>query len=202
MIDQTIEPIVTALCQEKKGDIIRSVRPMPYTIDNFKQFWEKIKPFSKVYSKEVTENLGNFINLFIQYDPKTGVLNSDSLLWVIDDFVGIYYITNMYGTDDALVHYSFFDRTHHGRYDLTIKMLNYVFNTYGFHRLSVEVPLYASEYSFKFIESLGFHPEGRKRKGTKFNGEWYDVKMFGIFKEEVGVPFVREYKNNTSQVAG
>jgi RimJ/RimL family protein N-acetyltransferase len=201
MIDTTIEPIVTALCKEKKGDVIRSVRPMPYTIENFRQFWENSKQFKKIYSKEVTENFGNFINLFIQYDPKTGVLNSDSLLWVIDDFVGMYYLTNMYGTDDALVHYTFFDRTHHGRYDLTIKMLNYVFNTYNFHRLSVEVPLYASEYNFKFIESLGFHPEGRKRKYTKWNGDWFDVKMFGIFKEEVGVPFVREYKN-TSQVAG
>jgi RimJ/RimL family protein N-acetyltransferase len=202
MIDETIEPIVTALCNEKKGDIIRSVRPMPYTIENFAQFWEKARQFKNIFSKEITENFGNFVNLFIHYNPKTGLVSSDCLLWVIDDFVGMYYITNIYETDEALVHYTFFDRTHHGRYDLTIKMLNHVFDTYGFHRLSVEIPLYASDYSFKFIESLGFHPEGRRRKSTRFNGEWFDVKLFGIFKEEVGVPYVREYKNNTNQAAG
>jgi RimJ/RimL family protein N-acetyltransferase len=200
MIDTTIEPIVTALCKERKGEVIRSVRPMPYDIENFKQFWEKARQFKNIFSKEINDNFGSFVNLFIQYDPRTGVLNSDSLLWVIDDFVGMYYITNMYGTDDALVHYTFFDRKHHGRYDLTIKMLHYVFDTYKFHRLSVEVPLYASDYNFLFIESLGFKPEGRKRKYTKWNGDWFDVKMFGIFKEEVGIPFVREHKNSNQAV--
>jgi RimJ/RimL family protein N-acetyltransferase len=200
MIDTTIEPIVTAVCSEKKGEVIRSVRPMLYTIENFIEFWEKAKQFKNIFSKEINDDFGKFINLFVKYDPKTGMLTSDCLLWVIDDFVGVYYITNMYGTQDALVHYTFFDRTHHGRYDLTVKMLHYVFDTYNFHRLSVEIPLYASEYSFKFIESLGFHPEGRRRKAIHFNGDWFDVKEFGILKEEVGIPFVRDSKNSNQAV--
>jgi RimJ/RimL family protein N-acetyltransferase len=201
MIDPTIEPIVTSVCKEKKGEVIRSVRPIPYTIENFMEFWENAKQFKNIFSREVTDNFGKFMNNFIKYDPMTGVLTSDCLLWVIDDFVGVYYLTNMYGTDDALVHYTFFDRTHHGRYELTTKMLNYVFDTYGFHRLSVEIPLYASDYSFKFIESLGFKPEGRKRKCIQHNGDWFDVKLFGIFKEDVGVPYVREYKDTPSNQA-
>jgi RimJ/RimL family protein N-acetyltransferase len=201
MIEERIEPIVTAVCKEKKGDVIRSVRPMPYTIENFSEFWDKARQFKNIFSKEITDNFGAFIENFIHFDPRTNMVTSDCLLWVIDDFVGVYYLTNMYKNEDALVHYTFFDRTHHGRYDLTIKMLNYVFQTYGYHRLSVEIPLYASDYSFKFIESLGFKPEGRKRKSIQHNGDWFDVKLFGIFPEDVGIPFVREKENSSREIS-
>lgn len=163
------------------------------SLENLRIFWEKARKFKTIFGKDIGDNFENFVSLFVQLED--GRVSSDSLMWVIDDFVGVYYMTNIYAPDDALLHYTFFDRKHHGRYDLTVKMLDYVFKRYQFRRLSVEIPMYATEHSFYFIESLGFRQEGRKRDATTKDGERFDVKLFGILPEEVGKP-VNIYKDS------
>ena len=181
------EPIFTVACEEGKDIVLRSVYPMDFSVENLRKFWEKSRQFKTLFSHEIGDDFNKFVNLFVQVDE--GRLTSDSLLWVVDDFVGVFYLTNIYDTDDALVHYTFFDRRHKGRHKLTQEMAKYLFDKYKFHRLSVEVPLYASEHTFNFIMQLGFRPEGRRRKSAKFNGEYFDVRLFGILPDEVGKPF-------------
>jgi RimJ/RimL family protein N-acetyltransferase len=180
------DSILTCICQEKDGPHLRNVYPMELSLENLKVFWEKAKKFKTIFGKDVGDNFDAFVKLFIDYED--GKVTSDCLMWVIDDFVGVYYMSNIFPSDDALLHYTFFDRKHHGRYDITVKMLNYVFSRYRFRRLSVEIPMYATEHSFYFIESLGFRQEGRKRDAIIKDGEQFDVKLFGILPEEVGKP--------------
>ena len=65
-------------------------------------------------------------------------------------------------------------------------MLKYVFNRYEFNRLSVEIPMFVTEHTFKFVERIGFRVEGRKRKAASYSGELFDVKIFGLLRSDIG----------------
>lgn len=177
------EPILVATCVEPDGTFERSVYPMMLTPETLKTFWEKSKQFKYLFDNNVNGDFKKFCELFL-YDGPNGELQSNGLFWVVDDFVGVFYMTHIVPGSDAKVHYTFFDRRHRGRRDLAMEMIKYVFRKYNFRRLSVEIPLYATEHAFKFIDSLGFRKEGRRRKAIWHNDDWFDVALFGILKEE------------------
>lgn len=177
-----LAPVVSAVCEEPKGDVVRYVRPMLLTIDNLREFWNHARKFRVLFADEIDGDFKKFLNVFLSRDESG--LQLHGLIWVIDDFKGVFYmnrITNI----DASVHYSFFDGRHTGREHLTRSMIQYVFNTYGFRRLNTEIPLYAKRNVFGFVSSLGFRKEGRRRSCRKYKGEWFDEALFGILKDEV-----------------
>lgn len=174
-------PVLTVECNEPKGVVTRNVYPMALTIDNLKTFWEKASKFRTLFTEEVNGDFKKFLELFISQDGE--LYRVHGLFWVVDDFVGVYYMTNI--TDiDAKVHYTFLDRRHTGREVMTRMMLKYAFDKYKFRRLSTEVPLYVGEAVFGFVNALGFKKEGRKRKCVLYKNEWFDVALFGLLKEE------------------
>ncbi len=107
------------------------------------------------------------------------------MVWVVDDFTGVFYVTDIRDTDDALVHYTFFDRKHNGRLHFVKGMLKYVFEKFKFERLSAEIPNYATPQVRRFAEQLGFIYEGKRRKATTYKGDRFDVNLYGILKTEV-----------------
>lgn len=175
--------VVTELCCEPEGDFIRSVRPMQLTQENLRIFWEKSRQFPTIFSQEVNSDFKKFCELFLSVTD-AGRLRSHGLFWVIDDFVGVYYMTNITEID-AQVHYTFFDRRHKGRENLTRAMLKHVFDTYGFRRLTVEVPMYVLKHTFGFVYALGFKREGRRRKCAFYKDDWFDATTFGILRSEL-----------------
>ncbi len=179
-------PVLSVLCHEPEGNIVRNVRFMTLDPDNIKRFWTESSKFKTLFSSSV-QSFEEFMNLIIDggYDGMTPT--SKGLFWVVDDFVGMFYMTRIEVGKDALVHYSFFDRRHKGRYELVYEMLKYVFQRYQFNRLSVEVPLYAYKNTSQFVERIGFKKEGRKRKASMYDGELFDVSLFGILRSEIGV---------------
>ncbi|KKL84403.1 hypothetical protein LCGC14_1965110, partial [marine sediment metagenome] len=56
---------------------------------------------------------------------------------------------------------------------------------YGFHRLTVQVPVYIKPNVIRFIRNLGFVSEGRLRGLVKYHDKWFDVFSFSIFKDEL-----------------
>lgn len=176
------EAVVSAYCAEPEGTFLRHVYPMLLTHENIQKFWEKSRQFRTLFATEVNKDYKKFAELFISVDP-SGIARSHGLFWVIDDFVGVFYMTRITEVD-AQVHYTFFDRRHKGREALTKQMLKYVFNTYGFRRLSVEIPMYVSKHTFGFTYALGFKKEGVKRKCVYYKDDWFDVTCFGILREE------------------
>lgn len=177
------EPALKWVCDEPEGPVERSVYPMQLTPDNLKIFWEKSKAFKYIFDNSVNGDFKKFCELFLYAGPN-GELCSNGLFWIVDDFLGIYYMTRIVPGVDAEVHYTFFDRRHRGRVGLSKEMIRYVFMKYNFRRLSVEIPLYATKHAFDFITQLGFKKEGRKRKAIWHNDDWFDVALFGILKEE------------------
>jgi len=174
--------VVSALCEEPEGNVVRYVRPMDLTRENLLTFWEKSRQFRTLFTDEVNGDFKKFCELFISTDGDHA--RAHGLFWVIDDFVGVFYMTRITEVD-ASVHYTFFDRRHKGREQLTRLMLKYVFEEYGFQRLSVEIPMYASKHTFGFTYAIGFKKEGRKRKCSFYQHQWFDSTCFGILREEV-----------------
>lgn len=174
--------IVTAVCQEPEGDFVRSVRPLRLTPENLRKFWERAREFPTLFTENINNDFRKFCELFISEED--GKFKTHGLFWVIDDFVGMYYMTDI-SEIDAQVHYSFFDRRHKGREDLTFAMIKYIFDVYGLRRMSVKIPLYVSKNTFGFTYALGFKKEGRIRKCVQYKGDWFDATIFGILREEV-----------------
>lgn len=176
------QPIVTALCHEPEGDIIRSVYPMPLSRGNIMDFWERAKNYRTLFNDEITGDFKRFCELFISQEEAG--LKAHGLIWRIDDLVGVYYMTHIYPFD-AQVHFVFFDRRYKGRENITRRVLAWAFEHYGFRRLSAEIPMYSSQHTFGFAYRVGFRSEGRKRKAIHYKGDWFDVGLYGILREEI-----------------
>jgi hypothetical protein len=181
MLDLHEAPVVTALCKEPEGDIIRKVSPMQLTPSNLKTFWEKSKPFRTLFTDEINGDYKKFLELFLSMDGDN--IRAHGLFWVVDDFVGIFYMTHI-TTLDAQCHFTFFDRRLKGREQMAKEIIRYVFKTFGFRRMNVEIPKYASKHTFGFTLSLGFVKEGEKRKAAHYKDDWFDVVCFGLLREE------------------
>jgi RimJ/RimL family protein N-acetyltransferase len=176
-----MKKILSCICDEPKGSIERSVYLMEMSRENIHILWEKCSQFPILFTSPVG-SFEQFVNRFLYREE--GEFLPRGLVWVLDDFVGIYHLTNIIPGEDALVHYSFFDKRHKGRELISLLMLQYAFNEFSFQRLSVEIPTYAKEFSFNFIKSLGFKEEGVRRNSAWYQDKWFPKMLFGILRDE------------------
>lgn len=185
-INETIQfddtPIVSVNCPERRGGIIREVRKMYFTPENLNKFWAQSRKYPTLFNEEFGGDFKKFAEIFLTQVGNSVTLNG--LFWVIDDFVGVYYLTHIVPELDAQVHYSFFDGRQNGREELTKEMLSYVFNRYNFHRLTARIPCFAHDTTFRFVERVGFKYEGTTREGAFYKNQRFNVKQFGLLKEE------------------
>lgn len=178
-----VAPIMSVECNEKRGDVMRHVYPVALSVDNLKAMWHQFSKFRTVLGEEVDGDFWKFVSLFVDLEEGKEA-KARGLYWRVDDFVGMFYVTDIDIGQDALLHYTFFDRVLKGRTELIVRMLDYIFKRYGFHRVTVEIPAFASPYTLVAAERIGFVKEGRKRHCRKFDGDYFDVHSFGMLKEE------------------
>lgn len=172
------------MCHEPHNvNVIRNVRLMEYTRENFETFFEKAKKYRTLLHKEIGEDREKFLQLFIRQGAAG--IEPTGVFYVIDDFVGVYYATKIIKGEDASVHYTFLDGRHKGREDLTREMIKYLFKIADLNRITADMPAYLPEACFKFVERVGFTREGRKRQAVLYKGAWFDIKIYGILKEEL-----------------
>lgn len=177
------------IVQVKIDDRTYTIRRMILTPSTLRTFWEKSRTFKTLFNVEVREDFRKFLEIFLSDGPN-GV-QANGLFWVVDDFLGVLYMTDMVPGVDAKCHFSFFDKRIRGREPLIKAMLKHVFELYDFHRLTVEVALYINSHKsalMQFVENCGFKHEGRKRSAVFNEGKWWDVNIFGILKDEVCNP--------------
>lgn len=158
---------------------------MPMSRENLQRLWESAKKYPILFGQEISENFDRFLEVFFT-QSKNGDINVRGILWIVDNFIGAFYLTDITDTE-ATIHYSFFDGRVRGRIDLGKEAIKYVFNHFGFQRLNAEVPDYASGATFNFIQLLGFKKEGVKRKAVKYHRDpdkWFDLTLFGILNTE------------------
>lgn len=178
-------PILSVRCDEPKGAVERHVFPLELTRENLDIFWAKARVYPTLFSAEIKEDFSKFLNVFLA-DDGYGKLSSRGLLWKVDDFVGVFYLTDIIPENDALAHFTFFDGRLRGRDEIVRDMIKYIFNRYKFRRLSAQVPLFAVPATQFFTEKIvGFKREGRKRQSSSYNGTWFDTMHYGLLAEEV-----------------
>lgn len=182
------EAIFQVECDEPDGKITRTVYPLEFTPENIQRFWDCAKQFPSLYGREILSDTEAFTQIFMRTNAR-GEFELNGLLWVVDDFVGVFYLSDIVVDRDtpvdALVHYTFFDKRHKGRKPLVKQMIRHVFDKYKFQRLSAEVPLYTKEHTRHFIIDLGFHYEGKKLKSAQYKNDWFDTNLYGILREGV-----------------
>lgn len=175
--------LFTALCKEPEGTFIRNVYPFTFTIPNLQLLWSKVSQFPTLMGKEI-HNLEEMVNFFV-FEKENRDPEGKGLCVVVDNFIGIFWLTDIEWPRQASIHYTFFDRRHKGRIELCKKAILYVFERYKFHRLYTTVPLYASP-ALNFIEKIGFIKDGRLRSNTFFKNDWHDSNIYSILESEIG----------------
>ena len=168
------------LCKEPEGEILREVWKFSFTKENTLRLYEAASKFPVLFGRPLN-GLEDFTSFFITQNLY-GDVEPQGLLWVVDDFTGMFYL-NEISDIEATVHYSFFDRRHKGREPLVRAMLKKVFYDYNFVRLNAYIPAQAGMGPRLFVERCGFKIEGRKRQASWWKDRWFDVHLYGILKE-------------------
>lgn len=176
------DAVLSVECIEPEGVIVRQVYRMVLTPKNLHTFWLKARKFVTLFNEEVRGDFHKFLEVFLQ-EGVNGI-ESRGIFWVIDDFVGIMYLTEIDAGNDAICHYAFFDGRHKGRHNLIRAMILYVMERYNFHRLTAEAPLFFKPSAMLFAEQVGFIKEGRKRLSRRFDSKWFDVNIYGLLQED------------------
>ncbi len=185
------EILLSVTCPEPEGSRVRHVRSLVLSRENLIRLYESYKGFRNVMNVEHRNDFNKFASLFLEQDNDK--IKPRGLIWVIDDFVGVFYLTDItinpgskHPITDAVAHYIFFDRRHKGRELLVKAMIKYVFEQLHLRRITVKLPLYATEGTFTFVEkALGFKKEGRIRRALWFDDKWFDVNVYGLLAEEI-----------------
>lgn len=175
--------ILSCDCHEPEGIVTRSIYSLELTQPNLMKFWEASRKYPTLFSSAVNDDFNKFCNLFLYVKPD-GSFGSNGLFYVVDDFVGVYYLTDIMSSGDATAHYTFFDRRHRGRVDITKALMKYVFNEYHFNRLTTVVPTFAKRQTHKFVERIGFSKEGQKRNAAYYAGRLFDEMHYGLLRNE------------------
>ena len=179
--NQSDNILFSAICREKRGTFERVARALPFDKVTLAKIVEKARTHPTLMGTEIntTEDIWR---VFI--DDSQTELASKGLLAVVDDFTGIFWLTDIQYPQHASVHYTFFDGVQRGREALCKEALKYIFNTYKFDFLWTTVPLWAKHPLF-FVERIGFQKIKREPKKASFFGELYDVNIYEIRPENL-----------------
>jgi hypothetical protein len=206
------EPILKFKYIEKGVEVERSIYPLRFTMDNLNKLWLAAKKYKSIFGYEHNGDFWKFVAYFVNLEDDKPA-QAKGLFWVVDDFIGLFFLTDIIPELDASVHFTFFDGGVRRRHPLVMAALDYGFKKYGLKRFSTEVPLYVTSNilkdkngkpirdangkmkqdfnPFKAVENLGFVKEGRKRQMRLYNGKYFDVNMYGLLRED----FYARYKD-------
>lgn len=176
--------VLSQMCHEPEGDFERSLSLMPLSVENLNTFWEKAKIHRTLFNEEIRGSFKEFLKVFIS-ENAAGEIEPNGLFWVLDDFAGVYYLSKIVPGRDAQAHVNMLDGRFKGREEVSKRLLRHAFQTYGFQRLTVHVPVYIKPNVIRFIRRLGFVSEGRIRAAVPLHGKWFDVFAFGILENEI-----------------
>jgi RimJ/RimL family protein N-acetyltransferase len=183
-----MEPLLIVSCEEKNKIVERKVYPFVATKENIFTFWEQASKYPYIFGMKNNGSIEDFLNIFFSEDDR-GFWRTEHLFYVVDDFVGVLALTNIYYPYDALMHFTFFDGRLRGRETIIRGMIEYVFDKYKFNRLSAEIPCVVRDEKSslpKFVsERVGLILEGKKRKAMEFKDSLCDVLMYGITQEDI-----------------
>jgi RimJ/RimL family protein N-acetyltransferase len=158
------------------------MRKGDYSFDTLKLIWEKVQEFDTLFDDFYEKDFAKFVDAFVRQDA-AGDFVATGLLWTVDD-VGIFRLTDMVPLQSAHAHFLFWDRRFRGREGLIRAGLKHVFDKYKFHRIKVEVPMYAHK-TLVAVERIGFKKEGRMREHVRYKGDWFDANLYSMLEGDL-----------------
>lgn len=181
-----MEPIFDVICNEPEGPVTRTVYKLSLDYETLYRFWLNANKYATLFGEELHSDPKTFLNMFFTFHPD-GRVESNSMFYVIDDFVGMFRLCDYEPNgDDVMVHYTFFDRRHKGRVELMRRMIRYIFDELKFTRVSAELPAYVKSHIAKFLtETVGFVYEGKKRHAVTYNGKKFHINLYGLTVEDI-----------------
>jgi hypothetical protein len=85
---------------------------------------------------------------------------------------------------DAEVHFAQWNGNTRNKEPIYHGMLRLLVEEFNLRRVSTMIP-FSHRGLERMMKRLGFQQEGVKRKGNIFEGEWVDLALYGILKEEI-----------------
>lgn len=187
MMEQTlsklVEPRLTSDYLVRSDQIIVghgkwTIREMVLNHKKIGELWVAFQNYPTLFSDLTRGKIANF----------TQALMSPTIMWYeiweADKLIGIAWIENIEQIIDANVHLAFFDRKPAEKLEVVRQLLEYIFESYPFNRLTAMIPdLYHA--TGRLLTKLGFVHEGTKREALLIKGRWADVQVYGILRKEV-----------------
>lgn len=179
-------PLFSVECDEPEGKVVRNVYQAKFTPQFFRDMWDKQKRYKTLMGVEIS-SFAEFVDFFVDVEKKDGEVkyNPKGVCLVIDNLVGIFWISDIHHPVFCEAHYTFFDGRHKGRLELVKSGMKFIFNAWGINLIYVMVALYA-KLPIRFVESLGFKKEGRLRARVQYRGKYWDVNCYSMLREEHG----------------
>lgn len=184
----TDDILLSVELNESGEKVTRHVKQIALSRENLQKIWLKSKKFPMLFDTEVLGDFEKFCSIFLELG-EDGKPAARGLIYVIDDFLGIFYLTNIEfyaeeNMNDADCHFTFFDGRIHGRDVLARAMVNYVFEKYAPHRLSAKLPIFVKAATKDFIKRIGFKLEGTLKSKCWRDNQHHDVLQLAILHSE------------------
>jgi hypothetical protein len=153
------------------------VEPVAWNKEKLLAIWGLLQRHPTLFSDMVRGDFVNFAN---------SILARDTLLLEIKDGsvpVGYFKFTDMHQEIDCQAHAVFFDRKPVEKIPLGRMVAKWMFDSFPLRRITAEVPDIAT-WTIHFAERIGFKHEGIRRKAVPLKGQWRDVVLLGMLREE------------------
>lgn len=180
--------VVSIPCERHEGG--HKIYPLALSLDNLKKLWEIGKQYRTIFGHEFGDDFWKFVSFFVTLSEGEQA-KANGLFWIVDDFAGMLYLTDIDPPIDTSVHFAFYKSLGSCKIPIMLEGLNYCFQKYNFHRLSTEVPLFATKYTFEKVKALGFRYEGRKLESRLFDGKLFHVDFYGLLQKSFYETFAK-----------
>jgi RimJ/RimL family protein N-acetyltransferase len=169
---------VEVLGSEREGKGFRYLVPIEVasvTGDEIALLWQKLS--TQDYSFD--DNSRGRGELFV-----VGLTEPNSLHFRIQDS-GYIQVRNAYQGSDASIHFALWDRNFpfSQAKEAGVEVLTHLFNEVKVNRVSGYIPVY-NALAKRFATLLGFKFEGELRRSILYKGEYHNISIYGLLKEE------------------
>jgi hypothetical protein len=150
---------------------------MDLTESKLKAIWGLLQHSPTLFSDLTRGDYDNFV---------AAATEPDTLVLEVKDGnapVGYFKFNDMAQEIDCNAHVVFFDRKPAEKVQLGRLVSKWMFDSFPLRRITAEVPdIYT--HTLRYAEGIGFRKEGVRRKAVCMRGQWRDVVLFGLLREE------------------
>ncbi len=147
-----------------------------------RDMWAAVKGHKVLFSDQTFGKAELF--LMVLLDPASVWLDIVRLLDKEEESIGVIHLSNVIPGFDAKGHFWIWDGAAGPRKEIFFQTMEWVFDRYGLHRLSAEVPAYQHGVLRFLTRHLCFVQEGIRREAVMYEGHWCPLIEHGITIDE------------------